>query len=100
MPVQLPRFDAPDGSAAVLHRGVPVRRVNGHLVTTVYDLMLAQYGVARDGLPGSLADGVRRRGAALHTGLAGDHHRRPGREGRTHRPRVRRERRGVHAAGR
>src|SRR6185503_6730090 len=52
VPVQLPRFDAPDGSAAVLQRGVPVRRVNGHLVTTVFDLMLAQYGVARDGLPG------------------------------------------------
>ena len=50
--VQLPRFDAPDGSAAALVRGVPVRRVDGHLVTTVYDLMLAQYGVARDGLPG------------------------------------------------
>ncbi|MFG3436450.1 nitrate reductase subunit alpha [Nonomuraea sp. NPDC047897] len=48
--VSLPRFDGHgDG---VLERGVPVRRVGGHLVTTVYDLMLAQYGVARDGLPG------------------------------------------------
>jgi nitrate reductase alpha subunit len=55
--VALPRFDAPDGSAAVLHRGVPVRRVGGELVTTVFDLMLAQYGVARDGLPGSWPTG-------------------------------------------
>ncbi|MFE1801231.1 nitrate reductase subunit alpha [Streptomyces sp. NPDC059517] len=50
--VELPRFDASDGSAGVLRRGVPVRRVAGHLVTTVYDLLLAQYGVGRDGLPG------------------------------------------------
>ncbi|MFC8246226.1 nitrate reductase subunit alpha [Streptomyces chartreusis] len=50
--VALPRFDAPDGSAQRLRRGVPVRRVAGRLVTTVYDLMLAQYGVARDGMPG------------------------------------------------
>jgi len=51
--VQLPRFDGLDGAPGMLSRGVPVRRVNGHLVTTVYDLMLAQYGVARDGLPGN-----------------------------------------------
>ena len=51
--VELPRFDSPDGSAAALRRGVPVRRVAGRLVTTVYDLLLAQYGVARDGLPGT-----------------------------------------------
>ena len=57
VPVELPRFDAPDGSAAALKRGVPVRRVNGHLVTTVYDLMLAQYGVRRDGLPGTWPSG-------------------------------------------
>ena len=50
--VELPRFDAPDGSAGRLRRGVPVRWVAGRLVTTVYDLLLAQYGVARDGLPG------------------------------------------------
>ncbi|WP_328224333.1 MULTISPECIES: nitrate reductase subunit alpha [unclassified Streptomyces] len=50
--VDLPRFDAPDGGAGRLRRGVPVRRVAGRLVTTVYDLLLAQYGVARDGLPG------------------------------------------------
>jgi nitrate reductase alpha subunit len=51
--VLLPRFDTPDGHGEVLHRGVPTRRVAGHLVTTVFDLVLAQYGVGRDGLPGS-----------------------------------------------
>ena len=47
--VRLPRFDTPDGAAADLPRGVPVRRVGGHLVTTVFDLLLAQYGVGRAG---------------------------------------------------
>ncbi|KES05055.1 nitrate reductase [Streptomyces toyocaensis] len=51
--VGLPRFDTPDGGAARLRRGVPVRRVAGRLVTTVFDLLLAQYGVAREGLPGN-----------------------------------------------
>ncbi|HEU5161124.1 MAG TPA: nitrate reductase subunit alpha [Streptosporangiaceae bacterium] len=55
--VELPRFDAPDGSSDVLRRGVPVRRVAGHLVTTVFDLLLAQYGVARPGLPGTWPSG-------------------------------------------
>jgi nitrate reductase / nitrite oxidoreductase, alpha subunit len=50
--VELPRFDTPEGRARTLCRGVPVRRVGGRLVTTVYDLLLAQYGVPRDGLPG------------------------------------------------
>ena len=46
--VDLPRFDA----EGVLRRGVPVRRVGAQLVTTVLDLLLAQYGVSRPGLPG------------------------------------------------
>ena len=50
--VLLPRFDALDGTGGVLRRGVPVRRAGERLVTTVFDLMLAQYGVHRDGLPG------------------------------------------------
>lgn len=50
--VELPRFDAPDGQAVFERRGVPVRKIDGRLVTTVFDLMLAQYGVAREGLPG------------------------------------------------
>ncbi|MEV7646505.1 nitrate reductase subunit alpha [Arthrobacter sp. NPDC089319] len=53
--VLLPCFEAPDGSGSVLRRGVPVRQVGDKLVTTVYDLMLAQYGVGRDGLPGEWA---------------------------------------------
>ncbi|MBC9717379.1 nitrate reductase subunit alpha [Streptomyces sp. TRM66268-LWL] len=48
--VLLPRFDEPE--AGVLRRGVPTRMIAGCRVTTVFDLMLAQYGVARDGLPG------------------------------------------------
>lgn len=55
--VVLPAFVAVDGSGSVLRRGVPARRVGDHLVTTVFDLMLAQYGVGRDGLPGDWASG-------------------------------------------
>lgn len=52
--VALPRFDeGTSEGGSVMLRGVPVRRVGGHLVTTVFDLMLAQYGVQRPGLPGS-----------------------------------------------
>ena len=72
--VLLPRFDALDGSGGVLRRGVPVRRVAGKLVTTVFDLMLAQYGVHRDGLPGMWPAGLRRRGRALHARVAGVDH--------------------------
>ncbi|MDG3015581.1 nitrate reductase subunit alpha [Corynebacteriales bacterium D3-21] len=50
--VLLTRFDTPGGDAEVMHRGVPVRRIAGHLVCTAGDLMLAQYGVVRPGLPG------------------------------------------------
>ncbi|MBK5248583.1 MAG: nitrate reductase subunit alpha [Actinomycetales bacterium] len=55
--VDLPRFDSLDGSSSVIRRGVPVREVAGHLVTTVFDLLLAQYGVGRDGLPGTWPTG-------------------------------------------
>ncbi|MBF8185847.1 molybdopterin-dependent oxidoreductase [Nonomuraea sp. K274] len=47
--VLLPRFD--DGPG-VLRRGVPVLRDGDELVTTVFDLLLAVYGLARPGLPG------------------------------------------------
>ena len=51
--VDLPRFDVGNGAApAVIARGVPVREIAGRRVCTVFDLMLAQYGVGRDGLPG------------------------------------------------
>ncbi|GAA3683068.1 nitrate reductase subunit alpha [Nonomuraea antimicrobica] len=51
--VLLPRFDG--GHSA--RRGVPVQRVAGHTVTTVYDLLLAQYGVHRPHLPGTWPSG-------------------------------------------
>lgn len=56
--VLLPRFDLPGASdqesigAGVLRRGVPAVKLGNTYVTTVYDLLLAQYGVERDGLPG------------------------------------------------
>ena len=48
--ISLPRFD---DSTSIIKRGVPTREIGGHLVTTVYDLLLAQYGVGRPGLPGA-----------------------------------------------
>ena len=51
--VALPCFEDPRGEGSIIRRGVPAKRINGQLVTTVFDLMLAQYGVARDGLPGT-----------------------------------------------
>jgi nitrate reductase alpha subunit len=53
--VQLPRFDS--DTPGVLHRGVPTRMVAGRRVTTVFDLLLAQYGVQRGDLPGSWPSG-------------------------------------------
>ncbi len=57
--ILLPRFDLPPepgqehaGGSGVVARGVPVRTVAGRTVTTVFDLLLAQYGVGRDGMPG------------------------------------------------
>ena len=43
--IALPRFDNVDGAAGTLRRRVPVRRVGERVVTTVYELLLAQYGV-------------------------------------------------------
>jgi nitrate reductase alpha subunit len=53
--VALPRFDG--DRPGVLTRGVPTRIVAGHKVTTVFDLLLAQYGVYREGLPGDWPSG-------------------------------------------
>ncbi|MGC9539338.1 nitrate reductase subunit alpha [Streptomyces sp. UG1] len=58
--VLLPRFDTEggpheQGRGGVVRRGVPATKLggaHGPLVTTVFDLLLAQYGVARPGLPG------------------------------------------------
>ncbi|WP_155057439.1 nitrate reductase subunit alpha [Streptomyces blattellae] len=60
VPVLLPRFDTEGGEHGqgrgdVLRRGVPATRLgggDGPLVTTVFDLLLAQYGIFRHGLPG------------------------------------------------
>ncbi|WP_405493229.1 nitrate reductase subunit alpha [Nocardia sp. NBC_00511] len=63
VPILLPRFDTEGGEhgqgrGEVLTRGVPAYRLSadGPLVTTVFDLVLAQYGIARDGLPGDWPD--------------------------------------------
>jgi nitrate reductase alpha subunit len=57
--VDLPRFDAGESTerGSAIRRGVPAHRIGEHLVTTVYDLLLAQYGVGRPGLPGIWAEG-------------------------------------------
>ena len=55
--VDLPRFDVGDQGGGVLRRGVPAIRVGDRLVTTVFDLVMAQYGVARPGLPGDWPSG-------------------------------------------
>lgn len=51
--VSFPRFDTRE----VVVRGVPAKRVGDHLVTTVFDLLLAHYGVRREGLPGKWPEG-------------------------------------------
>jgi len=56
--VTLPRFDGGESEGGTtMVRGVPTRRIAGRLVTTVYDLTLAQYGVGRPGLPGEWPSG-------------------------------------------
>lgn len=54
--VALPCFEDPRGEGSIVRRGVPVKRLGDRLVTTVFDLMLAQYGVGRPGLPGQWAE--------------------------------------------
>jgi nitrate reductase alpha subunit len=51
--VDLARFDVGDSEGGTtMRRGVPVMEIGGRLVTTVFDLLLANYGVVREGLPG------------------------------------------------
>ena len=58
IPVDLPRFDAGETEGGgVIRRGVPAIRLGDKLVTTVFDLLLAQYAVARAGLPGQWPSG-------------------------------------------
>ncbi|MDE3133072.1 MAG: nitrate reductase subunit alpha, partial [Acidobacteriota bacterium] len=56
--IDLPRFDigATEGGESV-RRGVPAMRVGDRLVCTVLDLLLAQYAVGREGLPGEWPSG-------------------------------------------
>src|SRR5690625_2418853 len=57
--VLMPRFDTVgQGGRGDVPRGVPVRRLDGRIVTTVFDLLLAEYGVGREGLPGQWASGL------------------------------------------
>jgi len=52
--VDLPRFDQGEGAGGgILHRGVPALQIAGKWVTTVFDLVMANYGVSREGLPGT-----------------------------------------------
>jgi len=54
----LPRFDVgPSEGGSVMRRGVPAIRIGDRLVTTVFDLLMAQYGVRREGLPGEWPSG-------------------------------------------
>ena len=56
--VSLPRFDGGgDEHGGVVRRGAPAVRVAGRLVTTVLDLVLAQYGVGRERLRGDWSAG-------------------------------------------
>jgi nitrate reductase alpha subunit len=57
LPIDLPRFDVGDQGGGVLRRGVPAIRVGDRLVTTVFDLVMAHYGVGRPGLPGNWPSG-------------------------------------------
>ncbi|MEU4564909.1 nitrate reductase subunit alpha [Actinoplanes sp. NPDC023936] len=56
--IELARFDTGETEGgATMRRGVPVRWIGGHAVTTVFDLMMAQYGVRRGDLPGEWPTG-------------------------------------------
>jgi nitrate reductase / nitrite oxidoreductase, alpha subunit len=56
--IDLARFDIGETEGGgVVRRGVPVSRVGEHLVTTVFDLVMAQYGVRRGDLPGAWPTG-------------------------------------------
>ncbi len=50
---------------------MPVTYVDGHEVTTVFDIMLAQYGVGREGLPGTWAKDYEDWNVQKYPGMAG-----------------------------
>ena len=73
----LPRFEGGETEGGTtMRRGVPAKRIGGRLVTTVFDLALAQYGVGREGLPGEWPSGYDDALEPLHARLAGGDHRR------------------------
>jgi len=56
--VDLARFDLGETEGGTtIRRGVPIRWIGGHPVTTVFDLVMAQYGVCRGDLPGEWPTG-------------------------------------------
>jgi nitrate reductase alpha subunit len=56
--VDVPRFDIGEGEGgSSVRRGVPAVRLGDRLVTTVFDLLLAQYAVSRADLPGEWPSG-------------------------------------------
>ncbi len=70
--VSLPRFDAAAGAGTVFEARVPVVRLaDGQPVTTVFDLLLAQYGVARESGERGYADAERMGTPAWQEGITG-----------------------------
>ena len=58
VPLDLARFEIGETEGGgVMRRGVPAKRIGDRLVTTVFDLLCAQLGVGRDGLPGAWPSG-------------------------------------------
>ena len=58
VPLDLARFEIGETEGGgIMRRGVPAKRIGDRLVTTVFDLLCAQLGVARDGLPGDWPTG-------------------------------------------
>ncbi|GAA2594510.1 hypothetical protein GCM10010399_26410 [Dactylosporangium fulvum] len=56
--VDFARFDVGETEGgATIRRGVPIRWIGAHAVTTVFDLLMAQYGVRRGDLPGEWPTG-------------------------------------------
>ena len=104
--VLLPRFDIgrPTTRAAARtarRAGVPARDRDGErLVTTVFDLLLAQYGVGRDGPARPVADRLRRPGARTRPAWQEEITGVPAAQADADRPRVRRRTPRTPAAGR
>ena len=76
--MDLPRFDVGNTEGgAVIRRGVPVTRVGGRLVTTVFDLLMAQYACAATACPASGRPATTTRGPTRPAGRRGSPRCRP-----------------------